>query len=315
MNESPSTSNNTIALRRLLPMIAVGSFVLLLCLGMLLLNWQTAQSRPLKPARPSPTPNPLLIEREPTSLSLSQLNEAPEAYIGRFIQVSGSPTRLTPPTCSPFNGPAIGWALVGEELQLNGQGFDRLLRQVAPDVTVTVKGIWRLYRGPLGCGKGPASGTLWYIDVTRIVAPNPLPLRDGTMLDITVQPADPLATLAPDTPADPDQPPTADGTATPTPSPSPTARADTPATPTPTATDDPARTNTPTPTRGINTPPAPPPGTTATNTPTPSLSPTPSPTSASGQPPPPPPATATPGSYDPPPPAPPPATPIPTPYD
>lgn len=314
MNELQSTSDNPIPIRRLLPIVAIGSFLLLICFGWLLLNWQMAQNRPLKPARPSPTPVPLLIEREPTSLSLSQLNENPEAYIGRFIQVSGSPTRLTPPACTPFNGPAIGWALVGDELQLNGQGYDRLLRQVAPEVEVTVKGIWRLYRGPLGCGKGPASGTLWYIDVTRIVAPNPLPLRDGTMVNITVQPADPLATLSPDPTVAPIQTPTPDGTTTPTPSPTPTTGVGTPGTPAPTATDDPARTNTPTPTRGINTPPAPP-GTTATNTPTPSPSPTPSPTSASGQPPPPPPATATPGSYVPPPPSPPPATPIPTPYD
>ncbi len=314
MNDSQPTSDNPILLRRLLPIVAVGSFLLLLCFGWLLLNWQTAQNRPLKPARPSPTPVPLLIEREPTSLSLSQLNEDPEAYIGRFIQVGGQPTRLTPPTCTPFNGPAIGWALIGEELQLNGQGYDRLLRQVAPEVEVTVKGIWRLYTGPLGCGKGPASGTLWYIDVTRIVAPNPLPLRDGTLVDITVQPADPLPTPDPDATADPDQPPP-DGTGTPTPSATPTEVRTTPGTPTPTATDDPARTNTPTPTRGTTTPtPSPAVTTTPALTPSPTPSPLPSPTLANGQPPPPPPATATPGSYAPPPP-PPPNTPVPTPYD
>jgi hypothetical protein len=302
MNTSQSPSERQLPLHYILLAVAVGALLLLLCFGLLLLNWQQNQNRPLKPLRPSPTPVALFISREPEILTFSQLNEDPMAYIGRPIQVSGSPILLPLPQCSRYTGPVIRWALVDEELQLNGRGFESIMRQVAPDVTLTVKGIWRLYDGPLGCGKGPAAGILWHLEVTQIVAPNPLPLRDGTMLDITVQPADPLATLEPPSTPDPSEPeatPTM-GTTTPTVTP-------TPATGTPTATADPNQTATPTPTRGTTTPTATSdPGATATPTPSPS------PTTAGSQPPPPP-ATATPGGYAPPPP--PPNTPVPTPYD
>lgn len=320
MSRSQSTpEEKAIPLPYLLLAIAAGALLLLLCLGFLLFTWQQNQARPLKPARPSSTPAPLLISREPENVTFSQLNEDPIAYIGRLVQVSGNPILLTLPTCSPYSGPTIRWGLVGEELQLNGRGYEQIMRQVSPDAFLTLKGIWRLYDGPLGCGKGAPSGLVWYLDVTQIVAPNPLPLRDGSLLNIPVQPADPLATLAPAPTHDPSQPtatptlPTPAGT--PSSSATPTVAVGVPGTATPTATPDPNRTNTPTP---ANTPTP-----TATNTPngltpntpTPTVSPTPTPTITNGgQPPPPPPATATPGSYGGPP-APPPNTPVPTPYD
>jgi len=306
MNTSSSPSNRTIPLPYLLLGLAAGALLLLLCLAALLINSQQTQNRPLKPLRPSPTPAPLIISPEAEIVTFSQLNEDPFAYIGRFIEVSGNPILLAPPDCSRYTGPVIRWALVGEDLQLNGRGFERILRQVAPEVTLTLRGIWKLYDGPLGCGKGPPSDILWHLELTQIVAPNPLPLRDGTMLTISVQTGD--GPDFPDLPLpdDPEATPT-EGTITPTATP--TLITGTPGTPTPTPTADPDQTATPT--RGT---PTPIPGA-ATNTPTPSPSPSPSPspTSGSGPPPPPPPATATPGSYAPPPP-PPPATPLPTPY-
>ncbi|MFO7536881.1 MAG: hypothetical protein R6X32_02340 [Chloroflexota bacterium] len=306
MNSSASPSEKPIPLHYLLPAVAVGSLLLLLCLGLLLFNWQQAQNRPLKPARPNPTPAALIISREPESVTFSRLNEDPFAYIHHSIQVNGTPILLPLPNCTLYNGPVIRWALVAEELQLNGRGYERIMRQVAPDVTLTVKGIWRLYEGPLGCGKGPPSDSLWYLEVIQIVAPNPLPLRDGTLLDLPIQPADPLATLEPAPTPDPRQPtatPTlTGGTATPTP----IATSSTPGTPTSTPTLDPNQTASPTPTLGTTTPTATSiPGATVTSTPTPS----PSPTNQAG---PPPPATATPDSYQPPPP---PATPTPDDYD
>jgi hypothetical protein len=311
MNRPQAPSEKPISLHYLLPAAAVGALLLLLCFGLLLLNWQQNRNRPLKPIRPSPTPVALLIDRDPQIVTLDELNADPFVYINQPIQVSGSAISLPLPQCSHYNGPIIRWALIGDELQLNGRGYERILRQVNPDVMLTVKGIWRLYHGPLGCGKGPAADSLWYLEVTRIVAPNPLPLQDGTLLDITVQPADPLATLEPPPTPDPDQPQmtatTTPGTTTPTPTPT----SGTPGTATVTATPDPNQTATPTATPGTTTPTATTiPGTIATSTPTPSPSPSPTPTDPAAQPPPPP-ATATPGSYQPPPP---PPTPVPTPY-
>jgi hypothetical protein len=300
MNTSQSPSEQPIPPHYLLLAVAAGTLLLLLCFGLLLLNWRQNQSRPLKPTRPSPTPAALIISREPENVTFSQLNDDPFAYINQPIQVSGSPILLPLPNCSLYNGPTIRWALVSEELQLNARGYELVMRQVAPDVTLTVKGIWRLYDGPLGCGKGAPSDILWYLEVTQIVAPNPLPLRNGTLLDITVQPADPLHTLEPPTTPDPSQP-----TATLTPvmetaTPTPATINGMPGTPTPTL--DPNQTASPTPPVGTITPTATSiPGATATNTMTPS--PSPSPTSPGDQPPlpSPPPTTGTPGGYPPPP--------------
>jgi hypothetical protein len=307
MNTSPSPSNRSIPLPYLLVGLAAGALLLLLCLGALLINSQQMQNRPLKPLRPSPTPVPLIISPEAEVVTFSQLNEDPFAYIGRFIEVSGDPILLAPPDCSRYTGPVIRWALVGEDLQLNGLGFERILRQVAPEVRLTLRGIWQLYDGPLGCGKGPPSDILWHLELTQIVAPNPLPLRDGTMLIISVPTGD--------DPDFPDLPPLDEPDATPaegtvTPTATPTLTPGTPGTPTPTPTADPNQTATPTPTPTYTAVPG---AATSTPTPTPTPSPSPSPTSSNGQPPPPPPpATPTPGSYAPPPP--PPATPLPTPY-
>jgi hypothetical protein len=40
---------------------------------------------------------------------------------------------------------------------------------------MTVEGYWRLYEGPLGCGKNAPRAAIWYLEVLRIVEPNPLP--------------------------------------------------------------------------------------------------------------------------------------------
>lgn len=159
-------------------------------LGYLFLSSQTAAQRPLKPPRPTATPNVIAISSQPVIVTFAQLNEDPFALLNRTIRVTGSYTPLELPTCDgPYSGPTIVWALIAEELQLDVRGFEHIMRLVPPGTTLTVEGIWRLYEGPHGCGKEPPTATVWYLELSRIIQPNPLPLLSGTAV-----PLDTLAT-------------------------------------------------------------------------------------------------------------------------
>ncbi|MCZ7669586.1 MAG: hypothetical protein M5U34_21625 [Chloroflexi bacterium] len=61
-------------------------------------------------------------------------------------------------------------------------GHEELVKRLPDGLTLTVEGVWRQYDGPLGCGKGPAAGVTWYLQVERIVSPNPLPLLNRTVV-------------------------------------------------------------------------------------------------------------------------------------
>lgn len=130
--------------------------------------------RPLLPILPTPTPPDRLIDSTAETLSFATLNDDPAAFLNQVIAVTGEYTPVEVPDCRPFAGPAIAWSLVADNLQLNATGFERVLRLVEPGTMMTVSGVWRLYEGPAGCGKQPPDGVVWYLAVTRIVAPNPL---------------------------------------------------------------------------------------------------------------------------------------------
>jgi hypothetical protein len=125
----------------------------------------------------------------PITVTFRELNSNPIAYLNLPIQVSGSYMALDPPSCPRFSGPPIQWALVSEDLQLAVKGFERVVRILEPGTDMTVQGIWRLYQGPLGCGKGPPSGSTWYLQAQRIVQPNPL-VGDGSAGPIDIEGVD-----------------------------------------------------------------------------------------------------------------------------
>jgi hypothetical protein len=155
--------------------------------------------RPLYPALPTRTRLPATVEATLSEVSFPDLAEDPIAYRDQRIQVTGNFTPVTPPDCRPYSGPPIAWSLVSDELQLNAVGFEDVLRLVAPGTTMTVTGTWRAYQGPLGCGKEPKDGTVWYLQVDRILEPNPLvgtasPALTFEAGEIQVAPPDAFAT-------------------------------------------------------------------------------------------------------------------------
>jgi len=185
------------AAARRLPVVTALAVVLVLG-GMAMLVWSLSggPSRPLYPNLPTFTPLAATMQFEAESVGFTELNADPATFQNRRLQVSGTYTPIEPPDCLDFNGPLIRWSLVAEELQLNATGFEDILRLAPEDTEMTVTGIWRAYRGPVGCGKEPEDGTVWYLEVERIVEPNPLFGATGPAL--TVVPGTPGATLAPE---------------------------------------------------------------------------------------------------------------------
>jgi hypothetical protein len=134
----------------------------------------TTQKNSLYPELPTFTPIVPAINDEAAELSFTELNSNPAAFRDRRIQVSGIYTPISPPDCRPVAGVSIHWSLVSEGLQLNARGFENVLSLVRPGTELTVIGFWRNYQGPVGCGKEPPPSVVWYLEVIRIIEPNPL---------------------------------------------------------------------------------------------------------------------------------------------
>lgn len=155
--------------------LAVGALVLV-AIGLALLAilmWPRA-GRALYPLLASPTAPSQVIENETLLVNFEELNADPARFRNQSIQVSGDYTPIDLPACKPLAGPRIEWSLVADQLQLNATGFENILRLVEPGLTMTVSGVWRLYQGPLGCGKEPPDGAVWYLEVKQILEPNPI---------------------------------------------------------------------------------------------------------------------------------------------
>lgn len=179
-----------------MPLVAAAAAVLVFVgLAFLALSLSGRDQRPLYPVLATATLPGGTPDFEPVEIGFSELNSDPEAFLGRRLQVTGAYSPVKAPDCPSYTGLLIRWSLVAEELQLNATGFEALLRLVEPGTEMTVVGIWSAYRGPVGCGKEPDDATVWYLQVERIVTPNPLFGASGAVL--TIIPGEPLPTLPP----------------------------------------------------------------------------------------------------------------------
>jgi len=133
----------------------------------------STQDGQLKPLRPGEEGG-MLLAAQPQLVTFSQLQADPEAFQDRLLRVSGSLFKAPLPDCVPYSGPLIEWALIADALRLDAVGFENAVGLLLDGAPMTVDGIFRLYEGPLGCGKAASDGTAWYLEVLRIVQPNPL---------------------------------------------------------------------------------------------------------------------------------------------
>jgi hypothetical protein len=170
------------------PLLYVTGFILLLVLLALLMVWLS----PNQPPSPTTTPATQLND-QPLLVTFSELNANPQNFQNQRIRVNGSLNKLPPPPCLPFMGPIIRWALTSDNLQMNALGYETLIRLAPAGLPMTVEGIWRLYDGPAGCeGEAENGDGVWYLEVERIVQPNPFP--PGTAVPNTGSPSLPPTT-------------------------------------------------------------------------------------------------------------------------
>ena len=176
------------------PKLIVGAAILVAVVGVILLLAlvrPTTETTRLLPILATPTAPPNEGGTStPVTVTFTELNSDPLAYLNKPIQVSGSYIKLDSPSCPRFTGPNPAWALVSEDLQLEAKGYERVIRILTPGTNMVVQGIWRFYQGPLGCGKGPTEGSSWYLQVQRIVQPNPL-VGDGNANPIDIEGVNP----------------------------------------------------------------------------------------------------------------------------
>jgi hypothetical protein len=166
------------------PKLLIGAAILVTIAGVIILLAfvrPTTNTSNLLPILATPTSSQNeSVSLTPVPVTFTDLNSDPLAYLNIPIQVSGSFIKLDSPACPRFSGPNPEWALVSEDLQLEAKGFERVVQILSPGTNMIVQGIWRLYQGPLGCGKGPRPDSSWYLQVQRIIQPNPL-VGDGNI--------------------------------------------------------------------------------------------------------------------------------------
>lgn len=125
------------------------------------------------PLNDDPSPE-RIFSAEPQLVTFSEIQEHPEDFKDRMIRVTGNYFRAEVPLCFPYSGYGAKWMLVNEDLRLDAVGFEQLVHLISNGSLLTVDGFFRLYEGPIGCGKGAPVTSAWYLETVQIVQPNPL---------------------------------------------------------------------------------------------------------------------------------------------
>lgn len=208
--------------------------------SLLIVVWFLGGCRPAAgPVAPTPFPTTggvtSTLPADPTSLTISEVNNALGLYQDAAIVVTGRLQRLPLLVCDGerFPSPAT-WSLTDEGAVLLASEYDQQVRQLLPeDLTMTVEGRLRRWEGPVGCGKQAQTKEVWYLETSRILAPRPLTQATLTPAGVVeagateVAAADSTETVAEQTPtAEP--PPVEQPTASPPPESAPTAPPQTP---------------------------------------------------------------------------------------
>jgi hypothetical protein len=133
---------------------------------------EVATPTPVATAAPTILPASMMV----VQARLADLLNNPSSYEGLTVQVTGDYRRLPRLICEgAVNRSPATWSLVSGELVVQATGFEAMLRPPpGSSMTLTVEGRWQRWQGLVGCGKDAAPREIWYLDVSRIVSPNPI---------------------------------------------------------------------------------------------------------------------------------------------
>lgn len=192
------------------------------------------------PVKPTPTLVGI-FDQQSVPVNFETLNSDPSIFIDKYIQVTGRYIPLRQQSCERQRGPSVDWFLISDELEMNMSGFSSVVEIVPEQAFFTVEGIWCRYDGPVGCAKDPTDETVWYLEIVRIIDPNPIIASafssngERIISQPTVVSNDPASeTESTPTGGGATATPSIPATATATPSPNANNASPTPSTPTPT---------------------------------------------------------------------------------
>jgi hypothetical protein len=140
----------------------------------------------------SPAPTIIPVGGQAAVIRHVDLLNSPSQYSGMLVRISGQFRRLPQLVCEGqvHQSPA-GWKLTAGELFVQATGFEAMLRPLAtsPQI-ITVEGLWQRWEGLVGCGADARLQEIWYLDVARLIDPNPIVFG-------TPAPGQPIAVITP----------------------------------------------------------------------------------------------------------------------
>lgn len=149
---------------------------ILLALALIMLIGCSPQIATNRIYRSRPTATVIVPSGRALAVEISQLQQAPEAYRDVLVRVTSQYRRAPLIICDGIvrQSPAT-WRLGVDEQLIGAGGSESLVPTLLPPrMTITVEGVWRTWRGPVGCGKDAPQQTVWYLAVTRVVSPSPI---------------------------------------------------------------------------------------------------------------------------------------------
>ncbi len=145
-----------------------------------------------------------------TEVELIDLATDPIAYEDQWILARGQYGLLPIPPCdAAVHLPPATWSLIANGVVVRMAGMENVLRPLVLDGQVVVaEGYWRRWDGPVGCGAAAFPSTVWYLQVKRILDPNPLVRATSTpggaaAIDASSSSGLPTATPTPTAPFSP----------------------------------------------------------------------------------------------------------------
>ena len=116
-----------------------------------------------------------------TDATIAALVANPSAFDGRLLEVEGLFKSSSEQICSDKRfGAPTSWSLAAGQDTIAAAGLENLAAAL-PDgqITLVVEGAWRSWPIPANCRQEGDPAQLYYLEVARVISPNPIALAPG----------------------------------------------------------------------------------------------------------------------------------------